>query len=91
MLDTARTYFPVSDILRTLDGMSYVKANQFHWHIVDSQSFPLVVPGFPELSAKGAYSASQVYTPADVAEVVSYAGAVSCLFLFLFSSIFVYV
>ena len=78
--------------------MSYVKATTFHWHIVDSQSFPLVVPKFPELSAKGAYSVrfcvlqyhflslklfvcmkqpSQVYTPADVKEIVAYAGAVS--------------
>ncbi|KAF8315602.1 N-acetylhexosaminidase [Clavulina sp. PMI_390] len=75
MLDTARNYYPVADILRTLDGMSWVKQNVFHWHIVDSQSFPMEVPGFPELSAKGAYSSSQVYTQAQIAEVIAYAGA----------------
>ncbi|KAI0076763.1 N-acetylhexosaminidase [Panus rudis PR-1116 ss-1] len=75
MLDTARNYFPVDDIKRTLDAMSLVKINQFHWHIVDSQSFPLQVPGFLELAQKGAYSSSQVYTPKDVQDVVSYAGA----------------
>jgi len=89
--------FPKADILRTLDAMSYVKATTFHWHVVDSQSFPLVVAKFPELSAKGAYSvrfcmlrnlnkfkllvcmkqASQVYTAADVKDIVAYAGAVS--------------
>ncbi|QRV77723.1 beta-hexosaminidase [Ceratobasidium sp. AG-Ba] len=72
-LDTARNYFPVSDIKRTIDAMSWVKLNQFHWHIVDSQSFPLVVSQFPELSAKGAYSASQVYSQADVKDIVTYA------------------
>ncbi|KAF9464152.1 N-acetylhexosaminidase [Collybia nuda] len=75
MLDTARNYFPVSDIKRTLDAMSWVKINTLHWHVVDSQSFPLVVPGFQELSSKGAYSASSVYTPADVKEIVQYAAA----------------
>jgi hexosaminidase len=50
--------------------------NQFHWHIVDSQSFPLQVPGFTDLSAKGAYDAKSVYSPQDVADIVSYAGAV---------------
>lgn len=75
MLDTSRNYFPVADIKRTLNAMSWVKINQFHWHIVDSQSFPLEVPGYPELSQKGAYSSSSVYSPSDVADIVSYAGA----------------
>jgi N-acetyl-beta-hexosaminidase len=50
--------------------------NTFHWHVVDSQSFPLSVPNYTELADKGAYSADAVYTPDDVAEIVSYAGAV---------------
>ncbi|KAG8730538.1 N-acetyl-glucosamine-6-phosphate deacetylase [Ceratobasidium sp. 414] len=73
LLDTSRNYFPVSDIKRTIDAMSWVKLNQFHWHIVDSQSFPLVVPGFPELSAKGAYSAAEIYSQADVKDILTYA------------------
>ncbi|KAG6818386.1 hypothetical protein H0H93_005346, partial [Arthromyces matolae] len=75
MLDTARNYFPVEDIKRTLDAMSWVKINTLHWHVVDSQSFPLVVPGYTELSAKGAYSSDQVYTAADVQDIISYAAA----------------
>ncbi|KAF7799440.1 hypothetical protein EIP86_010675 [Pleurotus ostreatoroseus] len=75
MLDTARNFFPVADIKRTLDAMSWVKINQFHWHVVDSQSFPLEVPGFMDLSQKGAYDSVSVYSPADVADIVSYAGA----------------
>jgi hexosaminidase len=53
--------------------------NTFHWHVVDSQSFPLVVPGFEALSEKGAYNPASVYTPKDVQDVVAYAAAV-CLY-----------
>ncbi|KAJ7046461.1 N-acetylhexosaminidase [Mycena alexandri] len=75
MLDTARNYFPVADIKRTIDAMSWVKINTLHWHVVDSQSFPLVVPGYTVLSEKGAYSASKVYSPSDVKDIVTYAAA----------------
>ncbi|KAH8108516.1 N-acetylhexosaminidase [Phellopilus nigrolimitatus] len=75
MLDTARNYFPVSDIKRTLDAMSWVKINQFHWHVVDSQSFPLQVPGFLELAEKAAYDNSSIYSASDVSDIVSYAAA----------------
>ncbi|KDR82570.1 hypothetical protein GALMADRAFT_220558 [Galerina marginata CBS 339.88] len=74
MLDTSRNFFTVADIKRTLDAMSMVKMSQFHWHVVDSQSFPLTVPGFPELAQKGAYSASEIYSSADVQDIVTYAG-----------------
>ena len=84
--------FPVEDIKRTLDAMSWVKVrpipevgtkddicpklNMFHWHIVDSQSFPLEVAGFEELSQNGAYSAEEVYKKSDVEDVIMYAGSV---------------
>ncbi|KAL5522576.1 hypothetical protein ACEPAG_8593 [Sanghuangporus baumii] len=74
MLDTARNFFPVADIKRTLDAMSWVKINTFHWHVTDSQSFPIQVPGFPELSAAGAYSNASIYTLDDVQDIVQYAG-----------------
>ncbi|KAJ6455438.1 N-acetylhexosaminidase [Mycena sanguinolenta] len=75
MLDTARNFFPVADIKRTIDAMSWVKINTLHWHVVDSQSFPLEVPGFTVLSQKGAYSATSVYSPSDVKDIVTYAAA----------------
>lgn len=76
LLDTARNYYSVASIKRQLEAASYVKLNQFHWHIVDSQSFPLVLPGdLAKLSEKGAYSSKQVYRPEDVQEIVDYANA----------------
>ncbi|KAH7872348.1 glycoside hydrolase family 20 protein [Lentinula edodes] len=74
MLDTARNFFSVSDIKRTLDAMYLVKINTFHWHITDSQSWPIQVVQFPELAQAGAYSTNQSYTPNDIQDVVTYAG-----------------
>ncbi|KAF8133347.1 glycoside hydrolase family 20 protein [Boletus edulis] len=72
-LDTSRNYFPVADLQRTLDAMSWVKINTFHWHITDSQSFPLEVAQFPQLAINGAYSADEVYSESDVQNLVQYA------------------
>lgn len=47
--------------------------NVFHWHISDSQSFPLVLPSLPGFSQLGAYSPEMVYTEADIKELVEYA------------------
>ncbi|KAK1586534.1 hypothetical protein Q3G72_003490 [Acer saccharum] len=43
--------------------------NVFHWHVVDTQSFPLGIPLYPKLWG-GAYSIQEGYTMADVAEIV---------------------
>lgn len=60
--------------------MSWVKINTLHWHITDSQSFPLEVARYPELAANGAYSAEETYSEDDVQYIVQYAASV-CLFL----------
>ena len=73
MLDTGRTYFPVSDILRTIDAMAANKINVFHWHITDSQSFPIELPSEPQLAEKGAYGEDMRYTVKDVKRIVEFA------------------
>ncbi|BGP36456.1 Glucosamine-6-phosphate isomerase (Glucosamine-6-phosphate deaminase) (GNPDA) (GlcN6P deaminase) [Rhodotorula kratochvilovae] len=75
MLDTSRNFYPVKDIIRTLDAMASVKLNVFHWHIVDQQSWPLVSPTFPDLAALGAYSNEEIYRPEDVKHVVAEAAS----------------
>ncbi|KAJ2802947.1 Glucosamine-6-phosphate isomerase (Glucosamine-6-phosphate deaminase) (GNPDA) (GlcN6P deaminase) [Coemansia guatemalensis] len=73
MLDTARNYYPVKDIKRTLDAMSYNKLNVLHWHIVDSQSWPVESKTYPDLQKNGAYGADMQYSYADVKDIIQYA------------------
>ncbi|XP_055533308.1 chitooligosaccharidolytic beta-N-acetylglucosaminidase isoform X2 [Wyeomyia smithii] len=72
-LDTSRNYVDVGSIKRTLDALAMVKMNVFHWHITDSQSFPLVINSQPMLHKYGAYSRKEIYTAEDVADIVQYA------------------
>ena len=91
MLDTARNFIPIPDILKVeyypniiffrlffypadlfsyliqlIDSMSYSKQNVFHWHLTDSQSFPLLMPSLPDFVRYGAYRQDQVYMPDQV-------------------------
>ncbi|KAG8380367.1 hypothetical protein BUALT_Bualt06G0008100 [Buddleja alternifolia] len=72
LIDTSRHYLPLPIIKKVIDSMAYAKLNVLHWHIVDSESFPLEVPSYPKLW-NGAYSVSERYTIADAIEIVSYA------------------
>lgn len=72
LLDTSRNYFSIDSIKRTIDAMSMVKLNVFHWHMTDSHSFPLVLNSHPDLSKYGAYSPKQTYTPEEITDVVMY-------------------
>ena len=52
--------------------MALFKLNILHWHIVDDESFPLKLSSHPEL-AEGAYSQNQIYTVADLKDIISVA------------------
>lgn len=52
--------------------MAMTKLNTFHWHITDSQSFPLVLKSHPDLARLGAYSSDKIYTAEDVADVSTF-------------------
>lgn len=72
LVDTARRFYPVEALKRTLDVMAMSKLNVFHWHITDSQSFAMVLDSHPQLAQKGAYSPKKVYYPSDIREIVEY-------------------
>ncbi|KAG8914401.1 N-acetyl-glucosamine-6-phosphate deacetylase [Tulasnella sp. 408] len=75
LLDTARNFFTKDEIISTIDAMAWSKLNVLHWHVVDSQSFPLQVPAFPELAEKGAYDSKSIYKVEDIKQIVEYAGS----------------
>ncbi|KAI9007636.1 glycoside hydrolase superfamily [Hyaloraphidium curvatum] len=79
MIDTARHFFPLSDLRRTIDGMEVSKMNRLHLHLIDSQSFPLKWPGMDgqgtlwQLGAfKDAQGNPQAYSAAELADLVDY-------------------
>ncbi|KAJ9089787.1 Glucosamine-6-phosphate isomerase (Glucosamine-6-phosphate deaminase) (GNPDA) (GlcN6P deaminase) [Entomophthora muscae] len=72
LLDTSRNYYPVEDIMRTITTMGRNKMNVFHWHIVDSHSWPFQSKKHPKLSQKGAIFPEQIYTFEDIQEIVKF-------------------
>ncbi|XP_031835278.2 beta-hexosaminidase 1 isoform X1 [Nomia melanderi] len=72
LLDTSRNYFDKSAILRTIDGMAMSKLNTFHWHIIDSHSFPYVSRTWPKFSKFGSYTATKIYNEEDIKEIIAY-------------------
>ncbi|CAI5535427.1 unnamed protein product [Closterium sp. Naga37s-1] len=72
LIDTARHFLPVPVMERVIDSMAYAKLNVLHWHMVDTQSFPIKTPSFPRLWL-GAFSPSERYTTDDMRHIVHYA------------------
>ena len=72
-LDVARNWYPLSDILRTVDIMAWNKFNRLHLHVTDSQAWPLEVPALPELAREGAYYKGLTYSPQDIQQLQSFA------------------
>mmetsp|Transcript_28464 Transcript_28464/g.91129 ORF Transcript_28464/g.91129 Transcript_28464/m.91129 type:complete len:529 (-) Transcript_28464:48-1634(-) len=73
LVDTARHFLPLTEIYKLLDSFSYAKLNVMHWHMVDSQSFPVMFPRHPEMGSKGSYSPNERYDAEDLKAVVQYA------------------
>mmetsp|Transcript_50860 Transcript_50860/g.81029 ORF Transcript_50860/g.81029 Transcript_50860/m.81029 type:complete len:344 (+) Transcript_50860:1-1032(+) len=55
-----------------LDSMSYNKFNVMHWHMTDSQAFPLESKSYPKLW-DGSYTTYERYIQNDVRDIIEYA------------------
>ncbi|MBU2666702.1 beta-N-acetylhexosaminidase [Actinoplanes bogorensis] len=55
MLDVARHFMPVADVLRFVDLAAFHKLNVLHLHLTDDQGWRLEVPGWPRLTEVGAW------------------------------------
>lgn len=91
MLDSARSFQPVSEIKRLLNLLAHYKINTFHWHLTDDEAWRLEIHAFPELTEVGAWRGAEralepqlhsiqrdyggYYTQQEVAEIIEYAAA----------------
>ena len=71
MMDACRHFMPVDVVKRTLDVMSSMKMNVFHWHLSEDQGFRVESFKFPLLHEKG--SDGMYYTQAQIKDIVQYA------------------
>lgn len=72
MIDSGRNFLTVDSILEQIDIMSLSKMNSLHWHLVDSQSWPVALESYPHM-IKDAYSNDEVYSKNDLKYIVDYA------------------
>ena len=73
LLDSARHFLPLPDILRQLDGMAAAKLNVFHWHLTDDQGWRFASEHYPKLQQQA--GDGQFYTREQMRRVVAYATA----------------
>ncbi|GJJ77210.1 hexosaminidase [Entomortierella parvispora] len=71
LYDTGRNFYNLKSLYRQIDALSYAKMNVFHWHITDSQSWPVEIKKHPQMT-KDAYSSREVYSQKDIAALIKY-------------------
>jgi hexosaminidase len=66
MLDVARHFLPVRDVLRFIDLMALHKLNRLHLHLTDDQGWRIEIRRYPRLTSVGGWRAeSQVGAASD--------------------------
>ncbi|MDA0180654.1 family 20 glycosylhydrolase [Solirubrobacter phytolaccae] len=78
MLDVARHFFGVEDVLRLIDFAALYKLNVLHLHLTDDQGWRIEIPGWPNLTTVGAETqvgggAGGCFTAADYQRIVDHA------------------
>jgi hexosaminidase len=74
MVDSGRNFISVAKIQEQIDGMALSKLNVLHWHMEDDQSWPIQMNTYPQMT-RDAYSPNQVYSHADLKNIIAYAQA----------------
>lgn len=60
MLDVARHFMPLADLLRTLDAMAVFKLNVLHLHLSDDQGIRFASRRYPDLASAEHYSSDDL-------------------------------
>ena len=72
LVDTGRDYYSVAKLKQIIETMAWNKLSVLHWHVTEVDSFPLQLQSVPQLAEQMAFSKEQVYSAADVAEIVAW-------------------
>lgn len=72
LIDSGRNFLSVESIRDQIDILALSKMNVLHWHLADSQSWPIELESYPNMT-DDAYSKNQVYSKQDLSETVAYA------------------
>lgn len=54
---------------KTIDALMFNKMNIFHWHVSDSETFPLLLNSYPDMCKWSRYNSKDYYTIADFKEI----------------------
>ncbi|CAN5302411.1 beta-N-acetylhexosaminidase [soil metagenome] len=80
MLDVARHFFTVAEVMRYIDDIALLKLNHLHLHLTDDQGWRIAIESWPELTGIGA--STQVngggggsYTKDDYRAIVEHAAS----------------
>eukprot|EP00913_Durusdinium_trenchii_P011455 g10756.t1 len=65
-LDAVRHFMPVAFLKRYLEEMAFYKANFFHWHLTDDQSWRLFLRSRPKLVESSKQTSPEFYSEEDV-------------------------
>jgi len=66
MLDVARWFVPVDELLVLIDQLAELRLNVLHLHLTDDQGWRIPIPGWPLLVEVGAWRAGTTTRPAPV-------------------------
>jgi hexosaminidase len=78
MLDVARHFFTVEEVLKLIDLFAFYKINYFHLHLTDDQGWRIEIDSWPELTLIGGLSEvgggeGGYYTKDDYRRIIEYA------------------
>jgi len=71
MIDVARHFIPLDQVLRSLDALAASKMNVLHLHLSDDEGFRVESKVYPQLHLKG--SNGEFFTQEEIKEIVDYA------------------
>jgi len=81
LIDSSRTFEPMSYLKRCIDMLALYKMNVFHWHLTDDQGWRMEVSSLPRLTSVGSRFDERYnefggyYTQAEIRDFVAYAAA----------------